>query len=58
MKGGFVRMSEVYEKEYLERADDYENVESNNYLASRYAQMSVSACSAGGLILPVVEPEF
>ncbi len=51
-------MSEVYEKEYLERADDYENVESNNYLASRYTQMSVSACSAGGLILPVVEPEF
>ena len=49
-------MFKLYDKEeqYIEREDDFENIESNTYSACVYAQLSVGN-AAEGLQVPVHE---
>ncbi|MCR5348754.1 MAG: hypothetical protein K6E59_04025 [Bacilli bacterium] len=38
----------INEDEIIEREEDYENTESNAYIAAVYAQLSVSNCASNG----------
>jgi len=57
MKGGWHNMFKLHEKDeqYIERENDFENTESNTYLACVYAQLSAGQSVADGLQVPVQE---
>ena len=50
-------MFKLHEKDeqYIERENDFENTESNTYLACVYAQLSAGQSVADGLQVPVQE---
>ena len=50
--------SQDYEENYIEREDDFDNTESNSYIASVYAQLSLSYGASDRAIAPVAEAQF
>lgn len=47
--------SHDYEEQYVERENDFANIESNSYLACVYAQLSLSRSANDGSFAPVAE---
>ncbi len=47
-----------HEEQLIEREDDFDNTESNKYLACVYAQLSMGRNASEGLYVPVQEERF
>lgn len=50
--------SKINEEQYIERENDFDNTESNSYLACVYAQLSLSRNANDGSFAPVAKIDF